>query len=144
MGFARKMFLVIIRKCCRLPWFTRANLNRAVKGAQCDSGSIESALVLIPLLILFLITLQIGVAINFRNIERTFAQSEASDRAITGQFISSDRLIEINPFGAFNSFGILITKKVTSIPILIPYLGNFLNRGHRTEISGIALIEDRS
>ena len=84
------------------------------------------------------------MAINFRNIERTFAQSEASDRAITGQFVSSDRLIEINPFGAFNSFGVLITKKVTSIPILIPYLGTFLNRGHRTEISGIALIEDRS
>ncbi|CAB4623838.1 unannotated protein [freshwater metagenome] len=144
MGFAREMFKLIIRKCCPITWFTRANLDRAVKGAQCESGSVESALVMIPLLILFLITLQIGVAINFRNIDRTFAQSEASDRAISGHFLSGDQLIEIDPFGTFNSFGILITRKVTTLPILIPYIGSFLNRGHRTEITGIAVLEDRS
>jgi len=33
----------------------RANTNRAVKGVQDESGSVESALVLIPLLILFLV-----------------------------------------------------------------------------------------
>ena len=97
----------------------RANTNRAVKGVQDESGSVESALVLIPLLILFLVTMQIGVAINFRNIDRTFAQSEASERAISGQFTSADRVMEVNPFGTFNTLGILITRKVSSIPILI-------------------------
>ena len=118
-----------------------ANTNRAVKGFQDERGSVESALVLIPLLILFLVTMQIGVAINFRNIDRTFAQSDASERAISGQFTSGDRVMEVNPFGTFNSLGILITRKVSSIPILIPFIGNFVNRGHRSDVTGIAVIE---
>ena len=117
------------------------NTNRAVKGVQNESGSVESALVLIPLLILFLVTMQIGVAINFRNIDRTFAQSEASERAISGQFTSADHVMEINPFGTFNTLGILITRKVSSIPILIPFIGSFINRSHRSDVTGIAVVE---
>lgn len=119
----------------------RANANRAVKGVKDERGSVESALVLIPLLILFLVTMQIGVAINFRNIDRTFAQSEASERAISGQFTSGDRVMEVNPFGTFNSLGILISRKISSIPILIPFIGSFINRGHRSDVTGIAVIE---
>jgi hypothetical protein len=130
-----------IRKYRSLFEAVRANANRAVKGVKNESGSVESALVLIPLLILFLVTMQIGVAINFRNIDRTFAQSEASERAISGQFASGDRVMEVNPFGTFNSLGILITRKVSSIPILIPFIGSFINRGHRSEVSGIAVLE---
>jgi hypothetical protein len=122
----------------------RANTNRAVKGVQDESGSVESALVLIPLLILFLVTMQLGVAINFRNIDRTFAQSEASERAISGQFIPTDRVMEVNPFGTFNSLSILITRKVSSIPILIPFIGSLMNRGNRTEVTGIAVLENLS
>jgi hypothetical protein len=122
----------------------RANTNRAVKGVQDESGSVESALVLIPLLILFLVTMQLGVAINFRNIDRTFAQSEASERAISGQFIATDRVMEVNPFGTFNSLSILITRKVSSIPILIPFIGSLINRGNRTEVTGIAVLENLS
>lgn len=121
-----------------------ANTNRAVKGVRDESGSVESALVLIPLLILFLVTMQIGVAINFRNIDRTFAQSEASERAISGQYISDDRVMEVNPFGTFNTLGILVTRKISSIPILIPFIGRFINRGHRSEVTGIAVIETLS
>jgi hypothetical protein len=122
----------------------RANTNRAVKGVQDESGSVESALVLIPLLILFLVTMQLGVAINFRNIDRTFAQSEASERAISGQFIATDRVMEVNPFGTFNSLSILITRKVSSIPILIPFIGSLINSGNRTEVTGIAVLENLS
>ena len=121
-----------------------ANVNRAVKGVKDESGSVESALVLIPLLILFLVTMQIGVAINFRNIDRTFAQSEASERAISGQFTSADRVMEVNPLGTFNTLGILITRKVSSIPILIPFIGSFINKGHRSEVTGIAVLETLS
>lgn len=135
---------VKIRKKRSLFGALRANTNRAVKGVQDESGSVESALVLIPLLILFLVTMQLGVAVNFRNIDRTFAQSEASERAISGQFIATDRVMQVNPFGTFNSFGILITKKVSSIPILVPFIGSFINRGHRTEVTGIAVLENLS
>jgi hypothetical protein len=88
--------------------------------------------------------MQIGVAINFRNIDRTFAQSEASERAISGQFTSADRVMEVNPFGTFNTLGILITRKVSSIPILIPFIGSFINRGHHSEVTGIAVLETLS
>jgi hypothetical protein len=130
-----------IRKNHSLFEAVRANANRAVKGVKDESGSVESALVLIPLLILFLVTMQIGVAINFRNIDRTFAQSEASERAISGQFASGDQVMEVNPIGTFNSLGVLITRKVSSIPILIPFIGSFINRGHRSEVTGIAVLE---
>jgi len=121
-----------------------ANINRAVKGVQDESGSVESAMVFIPLLILFLVTMQIGVAINFRNIDSTFAQSEASERAISGQFTSTDRVMDVNPFGTFNTLDILITRKVSSIPILIPFIGTFINKDHRSEVTGIAVIETLS
>jgi hypothetical protein len=88
--------------------------------------------------------MQLGVAINFRNIDRTFAQSEASERAISGQFIPTDRVMEVNPFGTFNSLGILITRKVSSIPILIPFIGSLINRGNRTEVTGMAVLENLS
>jgi dynactin complex subunit len=88
--------------------------------------------------------MQIGVAINFRNIDRTFAQSEASERAISGQFTSTDRVMNVNPFGRFNTLDILITRKVSSIPILIPFIGSFVNKSHRSEVTGIAVVETLS
>ena len=136
------MFTSIIRNCCHGSWLTRANINRAVKGARSESGSVESTLVLIPLLILFLITMQIGVAINFRNIDRTFAQSAASERAISGNYSTSDQVIEIDSLGPFNPLGVLISKRISNIPILLPYVGSWINRAHRTEITGIALLEN--
>jgi hypothetical protein len=119
----------------------RANIDRAVKGIQDESGSVESAFVLIPLLVLFLITMQIGVAINYRNIDQTFAQSEASERAISGQYSSTDRIMEVNPLGTFNTLGVLISKKVSNIPILIPFIGSWIKRNHRTDVTGIAVVE---
>jgi hypothetical protein len=138
------MFNLNIRKRCHSNWLTRANISRAVKGAQNESGSVESALVLIPLLILFLITMQIGVAINFRNLDRAFAQSEASERAISGQYLATDQLIEINPLGLFNTFGLLLSKKESNIPTFIPYFGNLFDRAHHTDVTGIAVIENLS
>ena len=120
----------------------RANTNRAVKGVQDESGSVESALVLIPLLILFLLSLQIGVAINFRNIDRAFVQSDASERATSGEYISSDRALNIDSFGPFNSISILVAKKVSSIPVLVPFIGSFINRARHSDVTGIAVVEE--
>jgi hypothetical protein len=86
--------------------------------------------------------MQIGVAINFRNIDRTFAQSGASERAISRNYSTSDQVIEIDSIGPFNPLGILISKRISNIPILLPYIGSWFNRAHRTEITGIALMEN--
>jgi hypothetical protein len=124
--------------------FIQAKTYRAVKECRSESGSVESALVLVPLLILFLITMQIGVAINLRNVERTFAQSEAAERAISGQLISTDQVIGVGPLKAFNSLGILVSRKVNNIPILLPIIGSMFNRGHSSDVTGIAVLETLS
>ena len=50
---------------------------------QKEDGNVESALVLIPMLILFLIGVQLIVATNIRNTELALAQGDASARAIS-------------------------------------------------------------
>jgi hypothetical protein len=135
------MYEPSIRKSCQLVSVIRAKARRTVKELQSERGSVESALVLIPLLILFLLVMQLGVVINFRNIDRTFAQSEASERAISGQFISSDEVIKINSFGVFDSLSILVSRKTSHIPILLPFIGSFINRGHLTDVTGLAVVE---
>ena len=127
-----------------VPSVIRAKISRTVKVFQNESGSIESALVLIPLLVLFLIAMQIGVAINFRNIDQTFTQSEASDRAISGKYLPTDEVLIINPFGSVNSLNILVSKKKSYIPILLPFIGSLLNRGKQTDVTGIAIVETLS
>ncbi|MEY4101608.1 MAG: hypothetical protein EBY03_03320 [Actinobacteria bacterium] len=138
------MFLSNVRPENHIQRVIRAKIIRTVKGLKNESGSVESTLVLIPLLILFLISMQIGVAINFRNIDRTFAQSEASDRAISGKYLPEDEVLRINPFASFNSLVVLVSKKKSNIPILLPFLGNFLNRGNQTDVTGIAIVETLS
>jgi hypothetical protein len=127
-----------------VPSVIRAKISRTVKVLQNESGSIESALVLIPLLVLFLIAMQIGVAINFRNIDQTFTQSEASDRAISGKYLPTDEVLRINPFGSVNSLNILVSKNKSYIPILLPFIGSLLNRGNQTDVTGIAIVETLS
>ena len=135
------MFLSTVCMETHVPSVIRAKISRTVKVFQNESGSIESALVLIPLLVLFLIAMQIGVAINFRNIDQTFTQSEASDRAISGKYFPTDEVLRINPFGSFNSLNILVSKKKSNIPILLPFIGSLLNRGNQTDVTGIAIVE---
>ena len=138
------MFLSTVCMETHVPSVIRAKISRTVKVFQNESGSIESALVLIPLLVLFLIAMQIGVAINFRNIDQTFTQSEASDRAISGKYLPTDEVLRINPFGSVNSLNILVSKKKSYIPILLPFIGSLLNRGNQTDVTGIAIVETLS
>ena len=61
-----------------------------------DRGNVESSLVLIPLIFLFLIAVELIVATNLRNSDFSLAQSDASSRAISGVLNSSDQVIELN------------------------------------------------
>ena len=62
---------------------------------QKEDGNVESALVLIPMLILFLIGMQLIVATNIRNTEMALAQGEASARAISHQYQLGDEVLEV-------------------------------------------------
>ena len=114
------------------------------KYAKQERGSVESALVLIPLLALFLISLQIGIAINYRNMDQMYAQSDSSSRAISGEVRAGDEVIAIHSPDSFQHLQLLVSKKRRTIPLLIPGLSGILNRLHNTEVIGISVIEGAS
>ena len=74
----------------------RKQIRGVTKALHKDDGNVESAMVLIPLLILFLVGIEIIAATNLRNGDVALAQGEASRRAISGEIYSSDEIIELN------------------------------------------------
>lgn len=58
-----------------------------------EDGNVESALVIIPLMILFLIGAQIIAATNIRNADLAMAQGDAAARAIFKSFIPTMKLL---------------------------------------------------
>ena len=113
------------------------------KITQDDRGNVESALVLIPLLILFLIGMQLSLAIHGRNIERMLSQNEASVRAISGAFDSSDEFLHIDSSGDGQNLDLLVTSRKTKLQDLLPsFLGG--SSSNRTiDVSGIAIVENQ-
>jgi len=108
-----------------------------------ESGNIESAMVLIPLIFLFLCSIQIISAVYMRNSDQSQAQSQASTRAISGSFPSTDSIINIPSRYPFEDQKILIVTKRREIPLVVPGLGKVLGRQLQSEVSGVAVIENR-
>lgn len=107
-----------------------------------NRGNVESALVLIPLLVLFLIGMQMSLAIHSRNIGRIEAQNSASVRAISGEFESGDSFIHIESSGDSQDLDLLITRKEATVLSLLP---GFLTGGsstHEVDVSGVAVVEN--
>jgi len=104
-----------------------------------DEGNVESALVLIPLLILFLIGVQIIVATNLRNTEMAVAQGDAASRAITHEYQAGDELFEVG--GGIEKIRVLITHRKHSLPQLVPGLKELMGGDPVTDVIGIAVIE---
>ena len=104
-----------------------------------EDGNVESALVLIPMLILFLIGVQLIVATNIRNAEMALAQGEASARAISHQYQLSDEVLEIG--GRIEKIQVLITHRVRRLPQLVPGLVGLFGGSPVTDVVGIAVIE---
>lgn len=108
-----------------------------------ESGSVESALVLIPLLFLFLSSIQIVSAIHIRNANQSDAQSQASSRAISGSYAVEDSILNVPSRNTFEDLQILIVSKQREIPVLIPGLANWLGRKLQSDVTGVAVIESR-
>jgi hypothetical protein len=111
-----------------------------------EEGSVESALVLIPLLILFLLAVQMGIVVNYRNMDQMYAQSAASSRAISGQIYISDQVIDLNSPDSFQQLKLLLTEKKRRIPTvlpsaLLPGLSAIFGGGKQTSARGLAVIE---
>lgn len=109
-----------------------------------ERGSVESAMVIIPLLILFLLGAQLIVATNMRTLDMAMTQSQASQRAITGVIYASDEVIDLNSSDAFEKIRILVTHKSRAIPQLLPNFIAMMSRNPRIDVSGIAVMENLS
>lgn len=110
----------------------RAHLER-------EDGNVESTLVLIPLLILFLIGAQIISATNLRNADLAMAQGEAANRAISQQFHADDEVMEIG--GGIEKVRVLITHRSHSVLQLVPGLIELFGGIPKTNVVGISVIE---
>ena len=113
--------------------------NRIVKDQR---GSAESALVLVPLLILFLVGVQISLAIHTRNVGRIEAQNSASVRAISGEFEVDDNFIHIESSGDNQNLDLLITRSEGRVRDLIPGFLGGISSAREVGVEGIAVVEN--
>jgi hypothetical protein len=107
-----------------------------------ERGNVESSLVLIPLLFLFLLGIQLILAIGMRDADSLAASDQASTSAISGNFSQSDREQKLESPDRFSNLSILITMHSRKIPQLLPGLASLLGRELETDAKGIAVIEN--
>lgn len=101
-----------------------------------DRGNIESSLILIPLLTVFLIATQVSVAIHTRNMTKISIQDEASKRAISGEFLISDRFLHIYSPDQDQNLDLVIMHKRSLVP-------KILESQREVDVSGIAIVENQ-
>ena len=107
-----------------------------------ERGNTESALVLIPLIFLFLIAMQLLLAIGMRDADSMIAGDQASVRAISGVFASADEEEVLSSPDRFSNIALLITRQSRKIPQLVPGITQLLGRELATDARGIAIIEN--
>lgn len=110
---------------------------------QEEKGNVESSLVIIPLLTLFLIAAQLTVVLHTRNMEKISAQDEASTRAISGNFKDSDTYLHIYSPDPHQNLDLLISHREKSLPDLLPGIAKKSRMTFKTDVSGIAIVENQ-
>ena len=118
----------------------KRDLSDFAKTLRSDRGSVESALVVIPLMTLFLISFQLVLSISSRNIEASYAQSAATHNSITSRFEQGDVIIDLNSPDAFNKLRAVVTTRNRVLPNLVPHLGS---QDHAIKVHGFSILEDQ-
>ena len=106
-------------------------------------GSAESAMVLLPLLVLFLVGMQISIAVHDRNIQKISAQDEASKRAISGSFEYGDEFVHIESSGDGQNLDLVIVRKVKNLTDLIPDFLSGVSSAKSIDVEGFAVVENQ-
>ena len=117
-------------------------LAKIIRYLKNDSGNVESVLVILPLLSLFLITLQLIATVNLRNVDMTTAQNRASYQATQSTSGQSHQMMELDSGDLFSKLRLLIVRVERDIPQIFPGLGNLLG-GKTLSSSGVAVYEER-
>ncbi len=115
---------------------------RSLKGfIASERGSAESAMVLIPLLFLFLCGAQLTSTVFIRNFELAKVQSEASTRAISNEMRTGDSIIEVDTPDRFQKVRLLVVRKQRDLPVIVPGLATFFGGSLSSEVIGISVME---
>jgi hypothetical protein len=116
-------------------------LQKFTAALRSERGSIEAAMVLIPLLVLFLVGAQLALTAHSRNVASNSAQNDASVRGISGAFVASDRFLHLESSGDGQNLDLLVTQRNESLISLIPTFS--LLEGRFVAVHGIAIVENR-
>lgn len=130
-----------LKKPTKVKPFACRNIKRNVAAIKGDDGNVESAMVLIPLLILFLVGIELIIATNLRNGDAAIAQGEASRRAISGEIYASDEVVELYSPDQFTHIRLLITHRRTALPQMVPGLIALMGGSPSTDVKGAAIME---
>ena len=103
-------------------------MKKLLKYIHSEAGNIESALVMIPLLSLFLVTLQLIATVNYRNVDMTATQNQASTQAIWQEINPDDQEIKLASGSPFEKLRLLIVKTEREIPQIFPGVSALLDR----------------
>ena len=114
-------------------------MTRLRAGVAREDGNVESALVIIPLMVLFLIGAQIIAATNMRNADLAMAQGDAAARAISQEFHPNDEIVEIG--GRVEKIRLLVTHRSHAVPQLVPGLIELMGGAPVTDVVGVAVVE---
>ena len=106
-----------------------------------ERGSAESAMVLIPLLFLFLCGAQLTSTVFVRNFELAKVQSEASTRAISNEMRPGDSIIEVETPDRFQRVRLLVVRKQRDLPVVVPGLATFFDGSLTSEVTGVSVME---
>jgi hypothetical protein len=105
-----------------------------------EEGVVESTLVIIPLIILFLASAALIVSVNYRNLDLAYAQTDATSAAITSAASSADEVVSFS--SSSGGFRLLITHRKRTLPNLIPHLP-FLGDTRSIDVTGLAVMEGK-
>lgn len=118
-------------------------MRRISKFLADERGNMESSLVLIPLLILFLVGLQLALAVHTRNTNAVQAQANATSRAISGEFEATDQFLHIETSGDGQNLDLLVTSQRMGLVDLLPGFLFGYTSNREIQLHGLAIIENQ-
>lgn len=118
-------------------------MRRVIKFLTDERGNVESSLVLVPLVVLFLVGFQLASAVHTRNISAMQAQSEATSRGISGEFEGGDQFIHIDSSGDGQNLDLLVTTQEGRVLDFLPTFLSGVSSNRMIKIHGLAIVENQ-
>lgn len=116
-------------------------MNKWIKYLHSEEGNVESALVIVPLIALFLATLQLIATVNFQNVDMTNSQNLASKQSVWQEINPGDQEIKLDSGSSFERLRLLVVKTEREIPQIFPGIATLMG-GKKIRTSGTAVIEE--